>query len=91
MAKKEVKEKAPVDQQNGVTRPKEGTTSAEIWAILDALPEGERTSKHVSASLPEANKATINTQTARWRAYHGLTVPRAPKDADVDVDADEDE
>lgn len=69
------------DARNGVSPPKEGTVSAAIWAVLDDLPEEQRTAKFVADALGEGvNKATVNTQVARWRAYNGLTTPRPPKD-----------
>lgn len=91
-AKKEVAaEKKPggrapnPDAQNGVSPPKAGTSSAAVWAACDKLAakaeNGNPKQGDVKAELekktPDLNAATVSTQIARWRQFHGLTVARA--------------
>lgn len=73
------------DAQNGISPPKAGTSSALVWAACDKLAAkadgGNPKQGDVKAELekknPDLNPATISTQIARWRTFHGLTQPRA--------------
>jgi hypothetical protein len=64
------------DQQNGITRPGEGTLCAKVWAALDKLrAKGDDTSFDAVRALAgkEMADATIRTQRQRWNAFHGIT------------------
>lgn len=73
-------EKAPKvakDTQNGITRPKAGTQTGEVWEIADALSAkaGEpigRAEVLVETDKAKLNPATAATQYGRWRTYNGL-------------------
>lgn len=64
-------------QQNGVTRPKDGTKTGRVWEIADELsaqqgspaPRGDVMKAGEAEGL---NPATIATQYGRWRKFHGL-------------------
>ena len=87
-AKKEAAEvtgrKPNPDAQNGVPPPKAGTNSAAVWAVCDKLAVKAENGNPKAGAVIEAvlakneiNEATIKTQLARWRTFHGLTVARA--------------
>lgn len=64
--------------QNDVTRPKEASSCGKIWAIADQLSAKHKapvTIKQLEEiALAEGfNPATIKTQYARWRKFHGVT------------------
>lgn len=71
------------DAQNGVSPPKAGTVSAEVWAVCDkqaAKGEMPKPSEVLEAVLKKnaaANPATVKTQIARWRQFNGYVTPRA--------------
>lgn len=78
---KEAKEeKAPKVEQpkaNGVSRPKDGTKTGQVWAIADELSEaaGEPAKRKPVLEAAETagiNAATAATQYGRWRKFHGL-------------------
>lgn len=65
------------DEQNGVVRPRDGTSSAAVWNIADALSKkSKEPAKHgdvlEQAAAEGINEATAKTQFARWRTYHGI-------------------
>ena len=72
------------DAQNGVSPPTAGTASAAVWAACDKLaakaengnPKQGDVKAEVAKKSPDANPATVSTQIARWRQFHGLTVSR---------------
>ncbi len=82
---------APAPKQpsaNGVTRPKDGTKTGNVWAIADKLStkEGPAARKDVmqAGEAEGLNTATIATQYGRWRKFHGLgraAKPAATEDA----------
>lgn len=75
-AAKQAQAPAPTKvQQNGITRPGEGTICAKVWATLDKLrAKGEETTATGAMDLlKDINPATVRTQTQRWREYHGIT------------------
>ncbi len=90
-------EKAPKvkqPQQNGVTRPKDGTATGQVWAIADKLSEaaGEPCKRgDVMKAGEEAglNSSTVATQFGRWRKFHGLGKNAAPAAATSSDDAPE--
>lgn len=63
------------EQQNGVTRPAEGTTCRAIWDACEAIKAAGQdiTFAALSAKLPKVNAATIRTQRQRFRTYQGLS------------------
>lgn len=74
---KAAKEAAKQPKQNDVRRPKAGTTTGKVWAIFDSLSQSTGAPaligdamKQVAGSIPEA---TVRTQFARWRKFHGIT------------------
>lgn len=79
-AKAEKPAPAPKDEKNGVTRPKAGTATGNVWAIADDLSaklkrpatRAEVMEKAVEAQI---NEATVATQYQRWRVYND--VPKA--------------
>lgn len=69
---------APKDIQNGVTRPKAGTKTGNVWDTADKISsENQRPAlrEEVMEACTKAgiNKGTIATQYARWTEYHGVT------------------
>lgn len=67
---------ATKDQQNGITRPGEGTLCAKVWAALDKLhAASEDTTFDAVRELAgkDMADATIRTQRQRWNEYHGIT------------------
>lgn len=92
-APKEKVEKAPRVKQpesNGISRPKEGTTTGTIWAIADSLSSkgspATRAQVIEQAAKQDINEATVATQFQRWRQYNGIQraapvakAPKAPK------------
>lgn len=81
--KKAVVPKQP--SQNGVTRPKDGTKTGDVWKIADTISENVNrpaTRKEVLAECvgKGINTATGATQYGRWRKFHGLAAEvKAPK------------
>lgn len=71
--------KTPVvkDTENGITRPKAGTTCAAVWDIADSLSASTkapavRADVMAAAQKKSINDKTIATQFGRWRKYNGL-------------------
>ncbi len=63
--------------QNGVTRPKAGTSTGRVWELADRITA--KTKEHAtSAAVLEAftkeggNPATGATQYSRWRTFNGV-------------------
>jgi hypothetical protein len=92
MAKPEKTEKAPKAekpariQQNGVTRPNQGTNTGAVWEIADALSKDSgkpATRKDVLDKAVDKgiNVSTAATQYGQWRKFNGLgkeeTAPKA--------------
>lgn len=70
-------EKVERIKQNGVTRPKDGTTTGNVWQVADEM-SAELGRPVLSAELVERlgedyNKATVSTQYAAWCTFHGVT------------------
>lgn len=75
---KEKKPKVERLQRNGVTRPADGTKTAAVWDIADAISAEKRRPalREEVMERGEAsglNKGTIATQYARWTEYNGVT------------------
>lgn len=78
---------APVikDIQNGVARPKDGTTCGKVWSICEELSlkntsPAERGEVIKLAEAEGVNKATAATQHGKWRKYYGLTNSKTPEE-----------
>lgn len=78
---------APVvkDIQNGVTRPKDGTTCGKVWTICETLSlknnaPAERGEVIKLAEAEGVNSATAATQHGKWRKYYGLTNSKTPEE-----------
>lgn len=70
-------EKIVQPKQNEVSRPKEGTSTGKIWAIVDHLSAAQgspinRKPVMEACEKEGLNKATVATQYGRWRKFHGL-------------------
>lgn len=82
-AKEDAKAAAKQPSQNGVTRPKAGTTTGKVWDACDALSAETGVPAIVGDVMKRATgiaEATVRTQYAKWRKYHGVT-GRAEKPA----------
>lgn len=69
--------------QNGVTRPKDGTTTGRVWAISDEISKkkGEPADRKTVIEQVVAegiNASTGATQYGKWRKFHGLVGESAP-------------
>jgi hypothetical protein len=86
--------KAPKVEQNGVSRPKEGSETGKVWTIADNLTAtagktASRADVVAAATKDGINEATAATQYGRWRKFNGITgtvagdkpakEPKAPK------------
>jgi chromosome segregation ATPase len=71
------KVKVQLVSQRGITQPKEGTKTRQVWDIANALSAAKNGPVAISELMPEAQKAglndaTIRTQYARWKQFHGV-------------------
>lgn len=74
-APKAPKIKAP--EQNGVSRPKAGSTTEKVWVISETLTASagstaSRADVVAAARLEGINEATAATQYGRWRKFNGI-------------------
>lgn len=79
-------------QQNGVTRPKDGTTTGRVWAIADEISakKGEPADRKTVIEQVVAegiNASTGATQYGKWRKFHGLVGEASPGRAAKPADA----
>lgn len=83
-------EKAPKverAQSNGITKPKDGSTTGRIWDIADSISKKKgspatRAEVLEQTGKEEINEATVATQYQRWRTYFGVkAAPKAAKAA----------
>jgi hypothetical protein len=90
MPKAKKSAKVEKDKENGITRPKAGTTCAVIWDIADSLSAktrqpAQRADVLKAALAKKINEKTITTQFGRWRKYCGLkgrtAAPKKPAKA----------
>lgn len=70
--------KAATPEQNGIKRPKSGTATGRVWEIADHISGQLEAPASIRAVLEAGkaeglNDATIKTQYARWRQFHGVT------------------
>lgn len=77
----------PLPKENGVTRPKAGTSTGRVWEIVEQL-KGRKADVPKRAEVIEAavaegiNPSTAATQYGRWRQFHGfMREPRSDKKA----------
>jgi hypothetical protein len=82
--KASTKVKVQLVSQRGVTQPKEGTKTRRVWDLADQLSKDKGAAVAIGELAPVAakeglNDATIRTQYARWKAFHGVygSVPKA--------------
>lgn len=71
------KVKVQLVSQRGITQPKDGTKTRAVWNLADALSAAKQGPVAISELMPEAQKAglndaTIRTQYARWKTFHGV-------------------
>ena len=75
-AKVEKPAKVPQEQANGVTRPKDSTSTGRVWAIVEEM-KGRKKDVPARKDVIEAavaegiNQSTAATQYGRWRQFHG--------------------
>lgn len=55
-----------------ISRPRDGTTCAKIWAIADKY-KGNRQAVLKECASRKINAATVSTQYGRWRVFNGIT------------------
>ncbi len=87
-AKMTAKEANKQPSQNDITRPKDGTVTGKCWTVYDSISAETGAPATIGAAikaLPGVAEATVRTQFARWRKFHGITgrteapaVPEAP-------------
>lgn len=65
------KASANKDIKNGITRPKEGSTTRKVWDIADRLG-ADRAAVLKEAAKRNINPATATTQYGKWRKYNGM-------------------
>ena len=75
--KPETQEVPKQPRQNGVTRPRDGTKTGQVWAICDRLSKEAggppaRAGVMKAGQEAELNPATVSTQYGRWRKFHNL-------------------
>ncbi len=77
--------KPPKVEQNGVTSPGVGTTTARIWEIADSISASikapaPRADVMKQAAAESINAATAATQYGKWRKFNGLkSEPKPPR------------
>ena len=64
-------------QQNGITRPRDGTLTCRVWEICDSLSASTKESAKRADVMKQGeaeglNSSTVATQFGRWRKFHGL-------------------
>jgi hypothetical protein len=69
--------------QNGVTRPKAGTTTGRVWEISDEISKkngapADRKTVIEQVVAEGINASTGATQYGKWRKFHGLVGEKAP-------------
>lgn len=69
--------------QNGVTRPKDGTTTCRVWEIADEISSKLGKPADRKAVIDQVHAEGINTSTGatqygKWRKFHGLVGEAAP-------------
>lgn len=83
-SKEAAKAAAKQPSQNGISRPKADTITGKVWAIFDELSQKSGAPATIGDSLKAAAgtaEATVRTQYARWRKFHGISGKAAAKPA----------
>lgn len=84
---KAAKAAVKMPEQNGITQPKASSSCGKIWEIANQLSSKLKQPVPIkdlleTASAEGYNEATIKTQYARWRKFHGVSgrvaAPAAP-------------
>lgn len=79
--KVEASKESNYEKQNGITRPKAGGTTSQVWAIADALleksgkgnpPSFNDVLAAVEKKKLDINPGTLRTQYGNWRRFHGI-------------------
>lgn len=85
------KVKVVMPSQHGVTRPKPGTKTAQVWDLADQLSAAKNGPVAIAELTPATtaaglNDATTRTQYARWKTFNGVfgTVAKAAPAAPAD-------
>lgn len=70
-------------EQNGITRPKDGTTTGRVWAIADEISAAKQRPAERSEVIEQVvaekiNSSTGATQYGKWRKFHGLVGEKSP-------------
>lgn len=65
-------------EANGIRRPKPETTCGKAWAVFDEVSRKNGTPASITETLPVGtaqgiNEATMRTQYAHWRKFHGVS------------------
>lgn len=76
-AKAAEKTKTPLVSQRGVTQPREGSKTRQVWDIATKLSQEKGSPVAIAELMPVAkeaglNDATVRTQYARWKDFHGV-------------------
>lgn len=79
-------------QQNGVTRPKDGTTTGRVWVIADEISAkkgapADRKTVIEQVVAEGINASTGATQYGKWRKFHSLVGEASPGRAAKPTDA----
>lgn len=87
-AKLEAKAALKMPSKNGITQPKAGTVTGRCWEVYNSM-SAERGGRPVAIADAKkvldaegVNEATIRTQYAQWRKFHGVT-GRIASDAEL--------
>lgn len=73
---KAAKEAAKQPKQNDVRRPKSGTVTGKVWATFDSLSQSTGSPATIGDAIKASTgvpEATVRTQYARWRKFHGIS------------------
>lgn len=78
--------------QNGITQPKDGTTTGRVWGIANEISAktgapADRKSVIEQVVAEGINASTGATQYGKWRKFHGLVAENAPGRKAKAVDA----
>lgn len=75
---KKAKDEARMPSQNDIRMPKPGTDCGKAWAVFTSVSDKNGAPASIGESMELAkaegiNEATIRTQYARWRKFHGVS------------------
>lgn len=75
-AKEAAKLANKLPEQNGIRRPKADTITGKLWGLFDKLSQDSGAPATIGDAMKSAEgtaEATVRTQYARWRKFHGIT------------------